>query len=126
MRYLCMIFASDAQMATVPPAELAAFVNEHLDYDDRLRASGHFVESEALEAASTAAVVRVRNGRLSVTDGPFIETNEQLGGFYLVEAASEQEAVRLAAGIPSSRVGSVELRPVLELARPAEEGHGQP
>jgi hypothetical protein len=125
MRYLCMIFASDAQMGAIPPAELAAFVNEHLDYDDRLRASGHFVESEALEAATAAAVVRVRNGRLSVTDGPFIETNEQLGGFYLVEAASEEEAVRLAAGIPSSRIGSVELRPVLELARPAEEGQGQ-
>jgi hypothetical protein len=125
MRYLCMIFASDAQMGAIPPAELAAFVNEHLDYDDRLRASGHFVESEALEPASTAAVVRVRDGRLSVTDGPFIETNEQLGGFYLVEAASEEEAVRLAAGIPSSRIGSVELRPVLELARPAEVGQGQ-
>jgi hypothetical protein len=125
MRYLCMIFASDAQMGAIPPAELAAFVNEHLDYDDRLRASGHFVESEALEAATAAAVVRVRNGRLSVTDGPFIETNEQLGGFYLVEAASEEEAVRLAAGIPSSRIGSVELRPVLELARPAEVGQGQ-
>jgi hypothetical protein len=124
MKYLCMIFASDAQMSAVPPTEMAAFVNEHLDYDDQLRASGHFVESEALEAASTAAVVRVRNGRLSVTDGPFIETNEQLGGFYLVEAASEDEAVRLAAGIPSARVGSIELRPVLDLARPAEEGQG--
>ncbi|MGK6306962.1 YciI family protein [Variovorax sp. DT-64] len=126
MRYLCMIFATDAQMGTIPPAEMAAFVNEHLDYDDRLRAGGHLVASEGLEAASTAAVVRVRNGRLSVTDGPFIETNEQLGGFYLVEAASEEEAVRLAAGIPSARVGSIELRPVFELARPAQEGQGQP
>ena len=120
MRYLCMIFVTEAQMATIPPAEMAAFVNEHLDYDDRLRASGRFVESEGLEAASTAAVVRVRDGRLSVTDGPFIETNEQLGGFYLVEAASEEEAVRLAAGIPSSRVGGIELWPVFEHVRPPE------
>lgn len=120
MRYLCLIFATEAQMSAIPPAEMAAFVNAHLDYDDRLRASGHFVEAEGLEAASTAAVVRVRNGRLSVTDGPFIETNEQLGGFYLVEAASEEEAIRLAAGIPSSRVGSIELRPVLELTRPPQ------
>lgn len=121
MKYLCMIFATDAQMGTIPSAGMAAFVNEHLDYDERLRASGHLVESEGLEAASTAAVVRVRDGRLSVTDGPFIETNEQLGGFYLVEAASEEEAVRLAAGIPSSRVGSIELRPVFELTRPPGE-----
>jgi hypothetical protein len=115
-----MIFATEAQMGTIPPAEMAAFVNAHLDYDDRLRASGHLVESEGLQAASTAAVVRVRDGRLSVTDGPFIETNEHLGGFYLVEAASGEEAVRLAAGIPSSRIGSIELRPVFELARPTE------
>ena len=112
MRYLCMIFATDEQMSVLAPAEMAAFVNEHLDYDDQLRASGHLVESEGLEAARTAAVVRVRNGRLSVTDGPFVETNEQLGGFYLVEAAGEEEAVRIAAGIPSSRVGSIEVRPV--------------
>ena len=120
MRYLCMIFATEAQMGAIPPAEMAAFVNAHLDYDDRLRARGHLVESEGLQAASTAAVVRVRDGRLSVTDGPFIETNEHLGGFYLVEAASGEEAVRLAAGIPSSRIGSIELRPVFELARPTE------
>ena len=120
MRYLCMIFATEAQMGTIPPAEMAAFVNAHLDYDDRLRASGHLVESEGPQAASTAAVVRVRDGRLSVTDGPSIETNEHLGGFYLVEAASGEEAVRLAAGIPSSRIGSIELRPVFELARPTE------
>jgi hypothetical protein len=113
MRYLCMIFATDEQMGVLSPAELAAFVNAHLDYDDALRASGKFVESEGLEAASTAAVVRVRNGKLSVTDGPFVETNEQLGGFYLVEAASDEEAVRLAAGIPSSRLGSIEVRPVV-------------
>jgi hypothetical protein len=115
-----MIFATEAQMGAIPSAEMAAFVNAHLDYDDRLRASGHLVESEGLQAASTAAVVRVRDGRLSVTDGPFIETNEHLGGFYLVEAASGEEAVRLAAGIPSSRIGSIELRPVFELARPTE------
>lgn len=113
MRYLCMIFATAAQMSVLSPGELRDFVNAHLDYDDALRESGKFVESEGLEAASAAALVRVRNGRLSVTDGPFVETNEQLGGFYLVEAASDEEAVRIAAGIPSSRVGSIEVRPVV-------------
>ncbi|RZL93147.1 MAG: YciI family protein [Variovorax sp.] len=113
MRYLCMIFATDEQMSVLSPDEMRDFVNAHLDYDDALRASGNLVASEGLEATSTAAVVRVRNGRLSVTDGPFVETNEQLGGFYLVEAASEEEAVRFAAGIPSARFGSIELRPVM-------------
>ncbi|WP_076997740.1 YciI family protein [Variovorax sp. KK3] len=118
MKYLCLIFATDAQMNTIPSADMPAFVDAHLDYDDALRDSGQLVATEGLEAASTAAVVRVRDGRLSVTDGPFIETNEQLGGFYLVEAASENEAVRIAAGIPSARIGHIELRQVLSLLRP--------
>jgi hypothetical protein len=107
-----MIFSTDEQLEGLSPAEMRSFVNAHLDYDDALRASGNFVESEGLEAASTAVTVRVRNGKLSVTDGPFAETYEQLGGFYLVEAATEDEALRIAAGIPSARLGSVEVRPV--------------
>ncbi|MDM0002879.1 YciI family protein [Variovorax sp. J22P240] len=112
MRYLCMIFATNAQMNAIPPDELPAFVNAHLDYDDRLSASGNLIASEGLESSDKAVVVRMRNGKLSVTDGPFAETNEQLGGFYLVEAASDDEAVRMAAGIPSACVGSIEVRPV--------------
>ncbi len=115
MRYLCLIFATDEQMSVLSPAELQAFVNAHLDYDDALRASGNLIASEGLVSADKAAVVRVRNGKLSVTDGPFIETNEQLGGFYLVEAAGEEEATRIAAAIPSARLGSIELRPVKAL-----------
>ena len=118
MKYLCLIFATEAQMNTIPPERMGAFVDAHLDYDDALRASGHLVASEGLAAAGTAAVVRVRNGRLSVTDGPFIETNEQLGGFYLVEATGEAEAVRIAAGIPSSGIGNIEVWPVHPLVRP--------
>jgi len=112
MRYLCMIFATQAQVDAIPPDELPAFVNAHLDYDDQLNASGHLVASEGLEPADQAVVVRMRNGKLSVTDGPFVETNEQLGGFYFVEAASEEEALHIAAAIPSARVGSIEVRPV--------------
>ncbi|MDM0043063.1 YciI family protein [Variovorax dokdonensis] len=113
MRYLCLIHCSDAQMADgVPPEEFASFVNAHLDYDDALRASGQLVATEALESAHSASIVRVRQGKLWVTDGPFAETSEQLGGFYLIDAASEEDAVRIAAGIPSARVGSIELRPV--------------
>lgn len=121
MRYLCMIFATQAQMDAIAPGELPAFVNAHLDYDDHLSASGKLVASEGLESADKAVVVRVRNGKLSVTDGPFVETNEQLGGFYLVDAASDEEAMRMAAGIPSARVGSIEVRPV---AAPRDDAAG--
>ena len=120
MRYLCLIHCSDAQMADgVAPAEMAQFVNAHLDYDDALRASGQLAATEALAGAHSAAIVRVREGQLWVTDGPFAETSEQLGGFYLVDAASEEEAVRIAAGIPSARIGSIELRPVLSTEEPS-------
>ena len=115
MRYLCMIFATHAQVDAIPPGELPAFVNAHLDYDDQLSASGTLIASEGLESSDKAVVVRMRNGKLSVTDGPFVETNEQLGGFYLVEASSDEEAMQIAAAIPSARVGSIEVRPVLAL-----------
>ena len=115
MRYLCLIHCSDEQMAGgVAPGDMPQFVNAHLDYDEVLRATGQLVATEALDAAHSAAIVRVRQGKLWVTDGPFAETSEQLGGFYLVDAPSEEEAVRIAAGIPSARVGSIELRPVVQ------------
>jgi len=115
MRYLCLIHCSDDQMAGgVEPGDMPQFVNAHLDYDDALRATGQLVATEALEAAPSAAIVRVRQGKLWVTDGPFAETSEQLGGFYLVDAASDEEAIRIAAGIPSARVGSIEVRPVAQ------------
>jgi hypothetical protein len=113
MRYLCMIFATPAQMEAIPADELPAFVNAHLDYDDALNARGKLVASEGLESSDKAVVVRMRQGKLSVTDGPFTETHEQLGGFYLVDAASDEEAMQIAAAIPSARVGSIEVRPVL-------------
>ncbi|MEJ8847535.1 YciI family protein [Variovorax rhizosphaerae] len=122
MRYLCMIYATQAQMDAIPPAELPAFVNAHLDYDDELKASCKLVASEGLESSDKAVVVRMRKGKLSVTDGPFVETNEQLGGFYLVDADSEEEALHIAAGIPSVRVGSIEVRPVLAMRGDAAGG----
>jgi hypothetical protein len=80
-----------------------------------MRKSGHYVAAEALQPVKTARTVRVRNGKTSITDGPFAETKEQLGGFYLIEAADENEALRLAAQIPPARVGSIEVRPIREL-----------
>jgi hypothetical protein len=102
----------------MPERELSALINESLAYDDELRNSGHFVEARALQPVETATTVRVRNGRVSITDGPFVETKEWLSGFVLVEARDLNEALRVAAKIPSARYGSIEVRPVRDLRRP--------
>jgi hypothetical protein len=112
MRYLCIIYGTDDQTSHLSPYEMDMYLNEHLDYDEQLQARGKLVASEALQSAETATTVRMRRNKLSVTDGPFAETSEQLGGFYLVEADSEEEALQLAAGIPSARFSSVEVRRV--------------
>lgn len=112
MRYLCIIYGNDDQTSHMSPHEMDMYLNEHLDYDEQLQARGKLVASEALQPAEIATVVRMRHNKLSVTDGPFAETSEQLGGFYLVEADSEEEALQLAAGIPSARFSSVEVRRV--------------
>jgi len=108
------------------PAEEDALIREHLAYDAGLRASGHLVESGALQLEQTATLVRVRNGKLSATDGPFVETKEHLGGFLLVEAESREEAIRIAAGIPSARNGWIEVRPLRELDAELEPPEAQP
>ncbi len=107
-------------------AEADALIREHLAYDAGLRASGHLVESGALELEHTATIVRVRNGKLSATDGPFAETKEHLGGFLLVEAESREEAIRLAAGIPSARNGWIEVRPLRDLLAEIAPSRTQP
>ena len=116
MKYLCLISMEPKQWDTLPAAEQDAIVAEHLTYDEILRRRGQLLATEALQPAGTATTVRVRQGKLSTTDGPFAETKEQLGGFYLIEARDLNEAIQLAGGIPSARLGSVEVRPVWELA----------
>jgi hypothetical protein len=96
-------------------SEEDALIREHLAYDQGLRAAGTLVESGALQLEHTATLVRVRDGKMSATDGPFAETKEHLGGFLLVEAACREEAVRIAAGIPSARNGWIEVRPIRDL-----------
>jgi len=108
MKYLCLIYAEESALAGFDDAECVA-------YDSGIRSSGHCLASEALQPVQTATTVRVRNGAVSVTDGPFAETKEALAGFYLVEARDLDEALRLAAEIPPARVGSIEVRPVREL-----------
>ena len=108
MKYLCLVYLDEKLLDAVPDHECKA-------NGDALRASGHYVAAEALQAVHTATTVRVRNGRMSITDGPFAETKEQLAGFYLVDAKDLNEAIQLAAKIPPARVGSIEVRPVREL-----------
>lgn len=108
MKYLCLVYSEEKKLEGFPDEECVA-------YDESIRNSGHCKASEALQPVSTATTVRVRNGRTSVTDGPFAETKEQLAGFYLVEARDLDEAIQLAAGIPPASVGSVEVRPIREL-----------
>jgi hypothetical protein len=117
MKFLCLVYGAEGEIRKM---------NDHecLAYDRSIRESGHCVSSEALEPVSTAMTVRVRNGRVVQTDGPFAETKEQLAGFYLVEAADIDAAVALAAKIPPARVGSIEvrpIRPIREAPRTGEE-----
>jgi hypothetical protein len=115
LRYLCMVYNEEKMLNAMPRSEFQALVSAHLAYDDELRRSGHYLESAALEEEHAATIVRVRNGKMSVTDGPFAETKEQLGGFYLIEARDLNEAIQVASKIPSARTGSIEVRPVKEL-----------
>jgi hypothetical protein len=117
MKYLCLIYDEERDWEAMPRTESDAYLAECMAAADEIRAGGHHLAGEALHPAATAAVVRIRNGKLSVTDGPFAETKEQLGGFYLVEARDRDEAVRIAAKIPSSRTGCVEVRPVVDFTR---------
>jgi hypothetical protein len=115
VRYLCLIYHDEKQLNAMPKGQFDALVDEHLAFDDVLRESGHFLVAEALQPGETASVVRVRNGKMSVTDGPFAETKEQLSGFFLIEARDLNDAIQLAARIPSARLGNVEVRPIREL-----------
>ena len=115
MKYLCLVYAEEKKLEGFDDAECVA-------YDEGLRSSGHCIASEALQAVATATTVRSRNGKVSVTDGPFAETREQLAGFYLVEARDLNEAIQLAGRIPPARVGSIEIRPIRELAGRSRNG----
>lgn len=115
MKYLCLIYLDEKQMAAMPAGEMSALNAEHLDFNDGLRTSGHFITAEALEPAAATACVRVRKGKTSVTDGPFTETKELVAGFYLIEARDLSEAIEIAARIPSARLGTVEVRPARQL-----------
>ena len=114
MKYLCIAYEEQRKLDELSQNEWQALRQQTLDYVEDLRRRGRLVVTHALRSASTASVVRVRDGKLSVTDGPFAETKEQIGGFFLVEAETPQEAIDIAARWPSARIGSIEVRPIEE------------
>ena len=119
MKYLCLIYENEKMYETMPKEEQDAMFGEYFTFTDGIRESGQYIAGEALHPVHTATTVRVRNGRLSTTDGPFAETKEQLGGFYLIEARDLNEAIQVASRIPSARIGSIEIRPVVDFSEGA-------
>jgi hypothetical protein len=118
MRYLCLIYDDEKKVAAMPESESNAFMGEYFAFTDGIKQSGHYLAGEALQPVETATTVRVRNGKAGTTDGPFAETKEQLGGFYMIEARDLNDAIQVAAKIPSAKIGSVEVRPIVEFQQP--------
>lgn len=112
MKYLCQVWFEPSVLERMTEEEKKTLDRDSLGYDEDLAASGHMIHAEALQPPETAVTVRVRNNEMSVTDGPYAETKEQLGGFILIEAKDLNDAIRVAAGIPLAKLGSVEVRPV--------------
>jgi hypothetical protein len=117
MQYYCFIYLPGSGSEVPSPDVLADGVNAMLDNDETLRQSGHYILSDALKSPEAATSVRIRNGKLSVTDGPFAETKEYLSGFIKIEARDLNEAIQVAGAIPLARVGTIEVRPVEQLER---------
>lgn len=117
MKYLLMCCTEEKKFADMPKSEFQVIMEETSAYCEALHNSGQLIASEALEPVEMAATVRVRNGKVSITDGPFAETKEQFGGFFLINARDLNEAIQVASKFPSARLGSMEVRPVMELPR---------
>jgi hypothetical protein len=117
MKYLSLIYQDESVTQKLPKADAERIHGEYLAFTDELKKSGRLLGNNGLQPTQTATTVRVRNGKVTTTDGPFAETKEQLGGYYLIEAGDLNEAIQIAAKIPSARFGSIEVRPVWEIQR---------
>ena len=115
MKYLCLIYLDEKQLAAMPESDMNKLNARHLELNEELLKSGHFVEAEALEPAASSTCIRIRNGRASLTDGPYAETKEMVAGFYVIEARDLNEAIQVASRLPSAPLGTVEVRPCRNL-----------
>lgn len=116
MQYLCLIYEDEKEWQRMSKAEIDKLMGEYSAYSQSIKASGNYLGGNGLQPSHTATTVRVRQGRVATTDGPFAETKEQLGGYYLIQARDLNEAIQLASRIPGAREGSVEVRPVMDEA----------
>jgi hypothetical protein len=116
MNYLLMIYNNEAETAAMNEDALKKMMAEYTEFTKSIVQSGHFKAADRLRPVSTASTVRVRNGKAAIADGPFAETREQLGGYYLIDAKSLDEATAIAARIPGAKYGSIEVRPIWPLA----------
>ena len=117
MQYMLLIYVNESENKARSPEEGQRIMGEYMEFTKSIVQSGHFKAGDALQPVGTATTVRVRDGKQLVTDGPFAETREQLGGYYLIEAADLDEARAIAARIPGAKHGSIEVRPVILMPR---------
>ena len=115
MKYLCLIYSDETQWPKLSQEEMGRMMSEYMAFGTDIQKSGNYIRGDRLQPTQTATTVRIRNGKMSTTDGPFAETKEQLGGYYLVEAKDLNDAIQIASRIPGARFGSIEVRPVAEM-----------
>jgi hypothetical protein len=118
MRYMLLIYERESNMATMSQEDQGKMYGEYMAFTEDIKRNGHYVAGAPLQPTATATTVRVTNGKTLTTDGPFAETREQLGGYYLIEAKDLNEAIALASRIPAARTGSIEVRPIQEIPAP--------
>jgi len=118
MRYLCLIYEDEKWWEKATKADMEKGMAEYNAFTENIKKNGNYVGGEALQPTTTAKSVRVRNGKISTTDGPYVETKEQLGGYYLITAKDLNDAVQVASRIPGAKNGTVEVRPIQEFDQP--------
>lgn len=115
MKYLCLIYSEEKKIGSLPESDSRNMMGEYNAFTQSIKQSGNLLGAERLQPTHTATTIRSRNGKVSTTDGPFAETKEQLGGFYLINARDLNDAIQIASRIPGTRTGSIEVRPIWEL-----------
>ena len=118
MRYLCLIYENEKAWQQMSQADMEKVMAEYNAFTEAIKKAGNYVGGEALQPTNTATSVRVRNGKVSTTDGPYVETKEQLGGYYLIKAKDLNDAVQVASRIPGAKHGTIEVRPIMEFDQP--------
>lgn len=124
MKYLCLVYNDQKKLDSLTPSEYDTLLAETFAYDEEIRQSGHYASFNALEFVAAATSIRVRGDYIAISDGPFVESKEQLGGYVLIDARDLNEAIRIVARMPTARIGGIEVRPVADVtARHGSQTH---